>query len=214
MMTAEGSHDSVSLNSATPIRLPDPEPGDGAAAQYLAADFHCLVHVDHFETGGVRDTIAQVIARWREVFRQVTIEVPRPKKGVRELPYVCPMCGKPVVFLAKSWLRTNLVPLCGVILLGVVLGIVGWFNVEAHGMVGIGIAVAGLFIAVVIPILTMMVPGLLDSLPSALRITKDVSRDPSMFPIPGAEHPETTDYHELAGGGRNQHKLEKVRIAR
>jgi hypothetical protein len=198
--------------STKPIRLPDPEGREASGAQYLAAEFQCLDHVDHFKTGGFGDAVAQVVARWREVFRHVTIEVPRPKRGIRRLQYVCPMCGKPVELQTKSWMRTNLPPLCLLLLLGLVIAIIGWFNIPGLGQVGVGIAIAGFAIVLGPPLLMMSLPRLLDSYPGALKIVKDVPRDQSMFPTPGVKCPDTSDYSELAGRGMNQHKLEKVRL--
>ena len=106
-MTDANSFDSDEIPLTKPIPLPDPEAKGGTEPQYLAAELQCLVRVDHFKTGGFRDTVAQVHARWREVFRQITIEVPRAKTGLHRLPYLCPMCGKPIELQTKSWLRTN-----------------------------------------------------------------------------------------------------------
>jgi hypothetical protein len=199
---------------AKPIRLSDPESGFGAEPQLLAAEFHCLLHVDHYATGGFRDTVAQVRARWREVYRHVEIEVPRTRNGVRRFPFVCPMCGKGVEFQTRSWLRTNLGPLSATILLGVVLATIGYFNIPAHGKIGVGIAIAGLAIAAGLPLLALLVPGLVDTIPSALQIAKDVPRDPSMFPMPGTQCLHAARYEELAGAGQNQHKLVNVRRVR
>ena len=99
-------------------------------------------------------------------------------------------------------------------LLGLVVAIIGWFNIKALGKVGIGITIAGSVLAFGTLLVTMIAPGLLDTLSSALQIVKDVPRDPSMFPIPGGEPPETTDFNELVGRGQNQHELTKVRKAR
>jgi hypothetical protein len=214
MMTGKNVPDPAEPPSTGPIRVTEPEPGGGPEPQYLLAEFQCLARVDHDTPGGLRDTIAQVVARWREVFRQVTIEVPRPTSGVRQLPYVCPMCGKPVELQARSWPRTTLGPLCGLLALALALAVLGLLNAQALGAIGVGVCVAGVAFAGVILAVALLAPGLLDSPQRALRIVKDVSRDPSMFPIPGVQGSDRTDYRELRETGRNQHKLDRVRVTR
>jgi len=61
-------------------------------------------------------------------------------------------------------------------------------------------------------ILAMMAPACW-TLPEWPKNYEDVSRDPSMFPIPGGEYPETTITMSWPGAAATQHKLEKVRIA-
>jgi hypothetical protein len=193
-----------------PIRLRAPEGEDTSESSKLVAELGCLVRVDHFEVGGLRDTMGQVTARWREVFQHIPIEVPRPAKGVLRLPLTCPCCGKAVLLQANSWWRTNLLVDLGVVALGLALALLGWF---VGGMIGTVFLVAGLVVAIIPPVMTLIAPGALDQLPNSLLILQDVSRDPAMYPAPGKYvFEETTSYSELAKTGSNQHKLGNIRV--
>src|SRR5262249_24280120 len=98
-------------NPSEPVRIQGSEEGSSSSQRDLQAELCCLVAVDHFKTGGLRDQLGQVIARWRDIYHRVIIGLPRPQKGIRMIPCNCPICGKPMVLQTRSWFRTNLLVL-------------------------------------------------------------------------------------------------------
>jgi hypothetical protein len=201
------------ISSAEVIRLHGTEDDEVAKLNTLRGEFGCLAHVEHYQTGGLGDQIAGVIARYREDFHTVRIEAPRPAKGVARLPWTCPVCGKPVLLESRSWLRTNLLLLGGLIALGCGIAVLGWLNSRGAGVIAIGFALFGVLVALFPLLISLAAPNLLDHLPGAFRLVEDVARDPSMQPTPGGM-PETKSHRELKETRRNQHRLEKVQLIR
>jgi hypothetical protein len=182
----------------------------GVPACHLAAKLLCLHTVERFEVGGVRDAVAGVVGRYRENFRSIEVRVPRPQQGVIDLPCTCPICGRAIQLQVKSWLRTNLLALVALVILGLVIAVVGWLNIASVGTIATGIAVFGLVLCGLAILLVLLRPSFVDTLSTALQIVKDVPRAEPFWIIPGPA-PEAMTAKELRERGMNQHKLEAIR---
>jgi hypothetical protein len=189
------------------------------AAMHLAADLACLQNVERFDAGTaprdkgvvvIRDAQGRVFASFREQFRTAGIQVPRPKRGVWLISCRCPVCEQPVLLKASSWARSSLPPIIAVVFFGLIIGLIGWFNMASLGMLAMGVAIFGVVVACVPFLVLLIKPRLLDSLSLALQIVHDVPRESTMWIIEGPI-PDRNNYRELQARGMNQHKLQAVR---